>query len=285
MTALFDRDWRLQVGELVVEKPLRVAFTLQRSIRSQPNTGTIRVFNLTRSSQAIIGEAREAAVKLEAGFVDGRSQIFLGQVARARTNQSPPVITARDALEVVSTIEVVDSGPNYRRARVCQTFQTDVSVLTVLRACVDALGVGEGNLSEVEAFAELEGGQTVYPEGTVLAGQASRELARILRSYGLRYSIQHGAIQVSQRRRALQTQAVRLATATGLVGTPEVGTGGRVTAISLLTPELWPGRRVVLESERIEGQFLVRSITYEGDSHGDPWYATLELRPEETAAA
>lgn len=280
---LIDRDWRVQIGELVVQKPLRVGFELERSRRPQPNTGSIRIYNLNRTSQGKIQDARGALVKVEAGYVGNRSQIFLGQVSRARGNAPPPVLTTRDALDIVSAIEVTDSGDRFREARVCLTFQPDVAVLTVLRACVDALGVGEGNLSEVEAFAELEGGQTVYPEGTVLSGQASRELRRILRSYGLRYSIQHGAIQVSRRRRALQTQAVRLTSSTGLVGAPELGTGGRVTVRALLTPELWPGRRVVLDAERIQGQFLVDSIKYEGDSHSDPWYATCELRPEATA--
>lgn len=282
MTSLFIRDWRVQIGELVVEAPLHIGFDCERTTRAQPNTGTIRLYNLSRSSQALIEEARDATVILEAGYLDGRAQIFRGQVSRARSNQAPPARTTRDGLEVLSEVEVTDSGANFRQARVCQSFQPDVSILTVMRACSDALGVGEGNLAEVQGFAELEGGQTVYPEGTVLAGQASRELAQILRSYGLRYSIQHGAIQVHRRGRALQTQAVRLAAGTGLVGAPEIGTAGRVTARALLTPDLWPGRRVVLDSERVDGQFLVDSIKYEGDSHGEAWYATLELRPEAT---
>lgn len=283
MARLFLREWRLQVGELVVERPLRVSFDLERTTRSQPNTGTIRAYNLSRDSQALVEGAAGATVSLSAGFRDQTAQIFLGQVSRARGNEVAPVRSSSDGLEVVTLVEVTDAGQAYRQARVAQTFQPGVSVLTVLRACVGALGVGEGNLREVEAFAELEGGQTVYPEGTVLAGQAARELSRILRSYGLRYSVQHGAIQVTRRRRALQTRAVLLRSGSGLVGAPDIGTGGRVKVRAALTPDLWPGRRVVLEAERVEGQFLVDAIRYEGDSHGDAWWATCELSPEATS--
>lgn len=283
MTELSQRSWHVQIGRLEVDPPLRVAFELERSTRPQPNTGTIRLYNLSRTSRGLIEEAGGSVVRLEAGYVDGRAQIFQGTVSRARANKAPPIREQRDGFEVVSVIDVTDSGDRYRSARVSQTFDAGVSVLTVLRACARALGVGDGNLREVEGLAELDGGLTTYPEGTLLSGQASRELARILRSYGLRYSIQHGALQVTRRGRALQSQAVDLRSGTGLVGYPEIGARGRVSATSLLSPDLWPGRRVVLSSALVEGQFLVESMRYEGDSHGDPWYAQLELAPEATA--
>lgn len=286
MTTLFDRDWRVQIGQLVVRKPLHVQFEIERTTRPQPNAATIRIYNLTRDHQALIeGSTPETAVTVEAGFVGSTSQIFGGHVARARAGGRSgggtiPTRTEADGTESVSIVECLDGGRSYAQARVAHSYQPGVSVLTVLRDCARALGLGEGNLREVERFAQLEGGQTTYPEGTVLAGQASRELTRILASYGLRWSVQHGAVQVIRRGAALQTQAVRLSSRTGLVGAPERGTRGRVKARALLTPELWPGRRVVLDADRVRGQMTIRSIKYEGDTHADTWFATLELVPE-----
>lgn len=285
MTRLFGRDWRVQVGRLVVERPLRVAFEVERTVRPNPNTATVRLYNLNETSQGLIREAGEALVVVEAGYVDGRAEIFRGTVLRARAGgrggKGAPVGTEREKVEVVTVVEATDGGTAYRQARVARSYQPGVAITTVLRDCAAALGVGEGNLRQVEALAALEGGQTTYPEGTVLSGQASRELTRILASYGLRWSVQHGAIQVVRRGGALQSQAVRLAAATGLIGRPEVGPRGRVTARALLAPDLWPGRRVRLESRSAEGTYTVRSIRAEGDSHADLWQATCELEPEE----
>ncbi len=283
MTLLFNRDWRVQVGEVLVEKPLRVAFEVERTTRPQPNTATIRIYNLARSTRNRLQQEERATVSLEAGFDGDTSQIFQGQVVRARANQTRPSRVERDALDIVSIVEAADSGQEYREARVSRSYEPGVSITRVLRDCASALGVGAGNVREVEALAALSGGETTYTAGTVLSGQTSRELTRILASYGLRWSVQHGALQVQRRGEPLQSQAVRLSSATGLVGSPEVGTQGRVKATALLTPDLWPGRRVVLDSQLVEGQFLVDSIKYDGDSHGDAWYAHLQLRREETS--
>lgn len=284
MTTLFRRDWRVQVGELVVRRPLHVQFDIERTTRPQANAATVRLYNLTREHQALVEAAREGVVVIEAGFIDNVSQIFGGHVVRARagarSGAREPVKMERDGPDVVTIVEALDAGGELRSARVARSYQAGVSVTTVLRDCVEALGLGEGNLREVERLAALEGGQTSYPEGTALDGQASAELTRILASYGLRWSTQHGTLQVQRRGAALQTQAVRLHASTGLLGSPEVAANGHVTVRALLTPELWPGRRVVLDAERVQGRLTIASLKIEGDSHGDAWQATCRLVPE-----
>lgn len=283
---LFGRAWRVTIGTLRVSAPLRVAFEIERSVRATPGKATVRIWNLTRDHQAQIEQATAAQVIVEAGYEErGIEQLFRGELFRARGQHGgaqPGIRTEYDAVDAVTIVEARDGGREYQQARIERSFEPGVSVSTVLRACVDALGVGPGNLDEVAARAELEAGGSTYPEGTVLSGQASAELTRILRGLGLRWSVQHGALQVLERGRALQTQAVRLAPDTGLVGSPEVGTRGRVRAVSLLQSELWPGRVVVLESERVRGRYVARSVTYRGDSHGQDWYAECDLAPEGT---
>ena len=282
---LFRRAWRVTVGELRIEAPLRVAFSVERSVRSTPNKATVRIWNLTRDHQAQIQEAADAQLVVEAGYEDDRGpeQLFRGEVSRARANQAPTSRTERSGQDVITFVEGRDAGGAYQRARIEQSFEPDVQVSTVVRACADALGVGAGNVEELAGIAELGTGGTMYPEGIVLSGQASRELTRILRELGLRWSVQHGALQLLRRGEPLQTRAIRLTPSTGLLGSPTVGTRGRVNARALLTPDLWPGRRVRLESERVQGRFSCRSVTYIGDSHGSDWFADCELAPEEAS--
>lgn len=286
--SLFLRTWAVTVGSLRVAKPLRVAFTIEKTVHAAPNKASLKLWNLTRAHQAQLEEQSDAPVLIEAGYEGehGLETIFAGQVHRARGGHRDGRAgnrTEQDGPDVVTQIEAIDGGRSYREARVSQSFGAGTSVGVVVRACVTALGLGVGNLDEALRTIELEAGGVGYSDGTVLAGQASRELSRLLSAFGLRWSVQHGALQVLRRGQPLQTQAVRLSPETGLLGSPEIGTRGRVKVRALLTPELWPGRRVILSSQRLEGRFEVRTVSYEGDSHGDSWTAECELAPEGTA--
>lgn len=285
MGKLADRVWRITVGTLQVSAPMRVSFEIERDLRPSPNKATVKLWNLTRDHQSQIEQAARAQVIVEAGYEQDRGlrQLFRGELFRGRGGAG--VGTAGEgAVNAVTTVEARDGGVEFQQARVSQGFEPDVDVATVVRACARAMGVGLGNVDEVLASAELEAGGNTFPEGTVLSGQASRELSRVLEALGLTWSIQHGLLQLLSRGQGLDRQAVRLAPETGLVGSPEVGTRGRVKVTALLSADIWPGRPVVLDSDRVSGRYLARAATYSGDSHGQPWYARCDLAPEGTTS-
>lgn len=284
----FRRDWAVTIGTLRIPAPMRVAFEIERSTRPHPGKATVKVWNLTRDHQAQIERAELAQVVIEAGYEGDRGAevLFRGELFRARGRQaSKPtgIRTEQDGTDAVTYVEARDGGDGYQHARISQSFEAGVSVQTVLRACADALGVGRGNVDQVAELAVLDAGGGTYPEGTVLRGQVSRELTRLLDGLGLRWSVQLGALQIVRRGAALATSAVRLAPESGLVGEPDVGTRGRVKVVSLLNSELAPGRIVLLESRRIEGRFRVDAVKYSGDSHAQDWYAECELATPEAA--
>jgi hypothetical protein len=265
---------------------MHIAFEVQRTIRSaQPGKATVRLWNLTRDRQSEIEQAESAQVIVEAGYTGdrGAEQIFNGELFRARGGgsgfQQRAIRSEQSATDIVTIVEARDGGGQIQGARIEQSFEPGVSVETVLRACATALGVGAGNIDSVASIAQLVAGGSTYPEGTVLSGSASRELTRILDGLDLRWSVQHGALQILRRGQPLQAQAIRLSPSTGLVGFPDVGTRGRVHATALLTPDLWPGRAVILESSRVEGRYVIQSTTFKGDSHGNEWHAEVELAP------
>ncbi|MEM9407167.1 MAG: hypothetical protein AAGA81_14105 [Acidobacteriota bacterium] len=246
----------------------------------------MRLWNLTRSRQAEIEQAPTAQVIVDAGYRNdrGAETIYRGELFRARSRRAEPNITTElSGVDAITVVEARDGGRGFRQARIEQSFGAGVSVNTVLRACAAALGVGIGNLDQVTGV-ELEAGGNIYPEGVVLSGPVSRELTRVLRGLGLRWSVQHGALQLLRGGELLQTEAIRLTPSTSLIGTPEVGARGVVRVVSLLTPDLWPGRAIVLESRRVNGRYRARKVTYTGDSHGGEWQCISELEPVGAAA-
>lgn len=273
----FRRVYRATVGTIRVSAPMRVGFEIERSIHPTPGKATLRLWNLTRDHQTEIEQAAAAQVIVEVGHADDRGleTIFSGGLFRAHG----AIRTETEGVDAVTHVEARDGGRQFRGARIEQSFDRGVSVDTVVRACARSLGVGAGNVDAIASAAQLSNGSTAFPEGTVLSGPAALELTRVLASLGLRWSIQHGALQIQRRGEPLATQAVRLTPKTGLLGAPVVGTRGRVKAVALITPDLWPGRAVVLESERVEGRFLIQSAKYTGDSHTNDWHVEMELAP------
>jgi hypothetical protein len=272
---LFGRQWSLQVGTLDLSD-LDLAFQVERSVRREPNVAEIRVWNLSETTRAQV-EARGTVV-LRAGYEDPPT-LFRGDIRRAWTES--------DGIDNVTVLQARDGGRAYSEARIARSYNPGTPVVTVLRDVVADMEIGEGNLSEYAAAYALRNGADTFGDGYVAAGPARRVLDALTRAAGLRWSVQNGALQILQQGRPLQTRAVLLSSDTGLVDSPawdEVGrrTRGRrgtVTCKTLIQPGIEPGRRVVLESRHISGGFEVRRIKYQGETRGDPWFASLELRP------
>lgn len=274
--AQFRRLVRVTVGELRVSSPLQISFDVERSVAGR-GKAKVEIANLGRSHQAEIEASAGAQLVVEAGYEDerGLEMLFSGRVARSRHSSSGVTRGTRaEGLDSVTFVEGTDGGIELRERRVSASFAPGVQVATVVRQCADALGLREGNLEEALAGV----GSPTLPGGTVLTGGAAGELTRLLGSFGLRWTSQLGALQVLAPGAALPVEAVRLTPSTGLVGEAEPGARGRCRVTALLTPDLAPGRPVLLESRRATGRYIVRTARYEGSSTEGPFYVHADLR-------
>jgi hypothetical protein len=273
---LFKRAWKVKVDTLQFSE-LDISFEVEKTGRREPNKCSLKIWNLTRDHRRQLealtvrrgqGQIR---VELEAGYQNQLGLIFRGDLRRASSHREGP--------DVITEVEGEDGGRAVLWGRVNRSFPAGTPVETVLRACAEAMGVGMGNLAEASAGARLEGGGNTFAEGTVLSGPAAEELDHLLRSMGLRYSVQNGVLQILQRGQALQTTAVRLSPTTGLVDSPEVNADGTVSATCLLNPDIYPGRQVQFDSVDLAGTYRVEKAKYQGDSFGGEWYIHMECQP------
>lgn len=271
MPTLFKRDWQLRLDNLII-KGLDIAFDVEKTIRRTPNTCSLQVWNLNAEhrrhlEQLSVRKKRgpgKIRVEIEAGYVDARTLIFRGDLRRAATK--------RDGSDLVTTIEGDDGGQAIKWSRVNESFPPGTRVVDVLLSLTQAMGIGQGNLMEVAPLV------TTFTNGTVVSGNAANELGEILASVGLTYSVQNGVLQVLRRGQGLQATAIRLSSSTGLVGTPEANADGTITVTSLLIPDLYPGRLVVLDSPSLSGGFHVTKCKYTGDTFADAWYIEMECK-------
>ncbi len=272
---LFGRKWRLRVSTIETSD-LDLTFQIKKSLDHKPNTATITVFNLSADHRHALEQLNtykktspgKIPVELEAGYEGGMSLIFRGDLRTA--------LSEHDGATWKTTLTGEDGGQAVRWSRVSGSYPAGTALQTVVQDLARAMGVGLGNLTEVNP--QFRSGGNTFARGTVLTGSAPDEMRRILRSCGLTYSVQDGVLQVLRNGDALQRTAVRLVPSTGLVGDPVRDARGNIAAKALLIPDLYPGRKVTLEYPELRGTYRVQTIAYDGSTFGTEWYAQLALK-------
>jgi hypothetical protein len=283
---LFDRRFVVTVDTIEFET-LDFEATIEKTLKPEPNTCELVVYNLTEEHQAqlellqqnVAGKRSKSGTsaqtratkgipcRIEAGYASGTSLVWLGDL---RTAQS-----VLDDATWVTTLKSGDGEKAWQNARLHVSFGPRTSLDTALRAIVRSLGIGEGNISKFTQRLKMAG-SAIFPSGAVLSGSTSRQLLDFARSAGLEASIQDGALQLLDRGKALPAEAVRLTPETGLIGSPTVDNQGILTAQTLMIPDIVCGCLVVVEAERIKGNYRVEKVTWSFDRAGTDWGCEIQ---------
>ncbi|MGB0763051.1 MAG: baseplate hub protein [Acidimicrobiales bacterium] len=267
MTALFGRVVEVIVGDAAFTD-LRVSFRAERAIRPSPSPAEIRVYNLdpTRRNAAVQAATKQGVrVRLQAGYKTvGLAQIFDGDVRTARIEKQGP--------DVVLVLSGSDGLLKLRQRAKARSFASETQVADVLRRVVSDSGLGPGNL---EAAIRAIGNKTIGDGGLALSGDVSTALSTATGSAGLQWSVQDGQLVILGSNEARSGQAVKLSPETGLIGLPSEDAKQELRATSLLNPDLLPGRLLVLDSPELSGNYRIEGVTYDGDTHGQNWYAQV----------
>lgn len=268
-TELFGREATLTIGTIEI-KDLRFAFSITATLKPQPNKATIQVFNLNPDHRSQIEQLGTVPVRLDAGYKDGTQTLFLGDL---RTCPS-----MRDGADVVTVVESGDGAKAVQKSRVAISVAKGTNTDKVLRDVATAIGVSAGNLNDAvtKIKTSFPGSGSIFPTGTVLMGSAAREMTNICKSLNLEWSIQQGKLQILERGKALAGEAVLLSKYTGMIDAPTVDNKGVLSVSSLLNPEIFPGRLLVLEGDRLHGQYRIEECEYKGDTRGGDWRVDMK---------
>lgn len=271
---LSGRSWRVVVGGLDVSD-LRCAFTIEKSEEPQPNTCDLIISNLSSDHRSQLqelqpkkGDTRGIPVKIEAGYGEDPSLIWLGDL---RTVSSAP----EGKTTWLTKVSSGDGEKATQNARISLPMGPKTPAQTALRAIAQSLGVDLGNIDTVASRIKLSGKGGVYGSGKALHGPSVQVLDDIARSADLTWSIQDGALQFTDRGKALAGSAILLDPSTGLIGSPSVDNEGNLSARALIIPDLKVGRVVVVESKAVAGNFKVIRAKWTGDTIGNDWYCDI----------
>lgn len=283
MTQLFERRWELQVGTLDLSR-FDCRFRVEKTLKPDPNKAVIEVYNLSAESMAALSEQAQSdksaykkgltapaadgsiSVKLEAGYVDNIDQIYFGDL---RT-----VVSESNGNDWVTSIGSVDGDKALKTSRCNLSFGPKTPLEVALAAVLKTLGLGLGNLQTVTK--KLQSGSLVLPRGAVLSGPTSRIITDICRSADIEWCVEDGYPTFVDLNMALAGKAVVVSPSSGLVGSPSVDAEGKLTCQTLIIPGLRCGRLVQVNAAMVKGQYRIEKITYDGDTSGNNWYATIE---------
>ena len=257
----------------MVVRDLRVRFKISKSLRKEPNNSTIEVYNLNSVSRGQL-QGKGARVWLEAGYGTTLAQAFVGDVRY--------IDHIKEDADWVSKFELGDGERAYIHGRVNKSFKAGTTKADILKELAKQSGWDLGNITDF--YASL--GQKAL-SGYVAWGNANREIDRLLRSQGLTFSVQDGAIQILPLTGYIPAAAVLIDEDHGMVGSPEAGTAPRkgkarsLRVKCLMDPDkvrLKPGQRVSVQSVAHKGVYTIQKMSLDGDTHADDWYCNLEVQ-------
>lgn len=279
MADLFRRDIAIEIGSLVIQprdetgafKPLlHVSFDIEKTDVKDPNTATLRIWNLNAQNRSKLQQQGLSVVVL-AGYVGRRKTIFKGDTEKT-------TIT-RDATDWITEVECGDGSKQLKKARTNQSFRGGQSLGKMIEKLAGDLGLDVGNIKEKIAS---DGARSVLKEfvsGFVASGKTSDVLDELAKSAGLKFSVQDGSVTLLAKTEVLPGPAVPVDSTSGLIGTPQIGEKGIVTARMLLNGEVVPGKKVTLSSAAASGSFVTRKVKHTGSTWGGDWLTEVEMGP------
>lgn len=257
---------------------LRVAFTVTRSCKPEPNVLELEVSNLSADTRAQIKGPTKGSpgttVLLNAGYVGTLALLYAGNVRTVRT--------AKDAATITTHLTAGDGDWAYSGATISASLSQGAGLTQVLQQLGPAMGVDVSQALAIAAQADAAAGAPRFSRGWVGSGKASVEVTKALNRFGLTWSIQEGKLQVLEAAKALPGTAVLLTPDTGLLGSPEPNDAvdSRVPKLTtlrcLLDPTIRPGTLLQVEATFLKGLFKAQTVKHQGDTHGSTWETQVQ---------
>jgi hypothetical protein len=279
MTTIFNRIASLQIedrfGTAVELANLRIAFDVEMTRTAATNTAKIEVWNLSRNTRDKLKE-RNARVRLLAGYSSntGLELLFNGQAQFILHESLPP--------DIITTFECQDGAEELRQVRGILSYGNNTPARQVINDIAGQLGL------PIKFITPING---IFESGYSFYGQIKNALAEVTQRFDLEWSLQNGQLQILKRGEDAETIPVFINEKNGLIRAPEQINyqNGQLNDIigeqepqwritTLLRPKIVPASRVFVESRFINGIFSVDNVRHSGDTRGDNWFTTVEVK-------
>ena len=243
---------------------LRVTFEVDQTAEQTSNKSKINVWNLNETTRKLLQDTEELFVVLMTGYGytdDILSILTIGDINKGK------IVTQRQGADIITSIEIGDSEEELFKTSFNKTFVKGTLVETV----IDEMAKSFGLPVEKKDVTEEK-----FNQSTTFSGKAKDLLTTLLRKQGLEFSIQKGTLFIKKPDSPSLDEVFRITPQTGLIGSPNEREKGAIELIALHSPKLTPGIPIQVESETVNGVFVVRKVKHIGDTHEGEWLSKIE---------
>jgi hypothetical protein len=212
------------LGQGVEVSDLRISFRVVKTITSEPNEATIKVYNFSESNEAFIkslnnGEGTD--VILNAGYAGAALVVFKGQIKNA--------FHYRQKTDLITEIEAGDGSKDMHNSYVNVTLAAGTTDTDLINACVSS-------------FNDTTKGNVVFTDkrrskGRAVFGSTKHILGNLSKAKNSLWSIQDGQLQFIGATSVLPSEAIVVNSQTGMLETPELTDKG-INVKMLLNPQV-----------------------------------------------
>ena len=257
---------------------LRCVFHAEKKLDETPNYSQITITNMAMSTIARIQPGDRVTV--EAGYENGNfGLIFSGDVVQ-------PYVERSEVVDTNLVLVCQDADVFINSAFTAKTLEKGSSNQDVVTACLQGADVSQGTITEKLSK------QSSFIRGKVLFGKSSDYLRRAAYTADSQFFIEDGEVNIISAEDYRPGTAVELNPDTGLIGDPSQTDNG-VSVKCLLNPSIKLNSLIHVSGDSVkrkmvskdgdttpelpaDGVYRVVKVTYDGDTHGDDWYCSIE---------
>lgn len=267
-------------GENALEiTDLRIKFSIERSVKADPNGCTLEIYNLSETTRAFCKQ-KPLTVWIDAGYDNQLKQLFTGDSHFAYSRLEKP--------EWITKIQLRDGGAAYDSARHNATYGAGVPVGKILSDLARQMDL---TVDSAQAKALSSYLKRQIPGARCFQGLVRDQLTQLLSPFGIQWSIQNSTLQLL---RDVDTTGFTflISQSTGMIGSPEWSTPkndskpNQIKVKCLLSPEIIAGSPIQIQSAAVPGGiFRVQKVVHRGDTHGQEWVTEIEAIPPGAAGS
>lgn len=271
----FDRGAVLTVGNFITKESieiegLRITFSLKKSGKSDGNSSTIKVYNLSESSRAHCQTEStkkkqfQTHVDLRVGYgEDIKKTLFRGLAQVTSTWQAPNWVT---------TFKVTDGVSETKNAEFEKSYKKGHPVTLVIRDMLKSANLG------------VQINQTIFgvlARARTFTGPVLKNIEDLSATFGFSFDIQdeETVVKAIPQLPPPASGFIVLGASSGLLGKPHLK-GDQLMISCLINTDLRPNSYVQLETTvpKLTGGYLIKGVDVEGDTWGGAWTMVLEVQ-------
>lgn len=250
---------------------LRILFNLTKDSSSNPHVGTIKIYNLSEMLWTYLQRDENIYVNLEIGYNNNRHILFQGDVSRKMTKRE------KNGSDIITTIDVKDGAMALETAKLDKSYEAGISPIQIMKDVAQEFKK-TGFVMIKNVFNTLTSPHKTIT-GMAVSGSAKETMDREAAALDANWFINNNKLEVLPQGTSTQTEMIVLTPESGLLDYPIETPEGLHFKSLIITANMNPGQLVKIETDQINGTYIMNKLKFAGDTHGNNWDVEGECQP------